>query len=155
MLVKDFMMKEAVCIKESETIKVLLEKLVEKRIGGAPVTNEQGKLVGIISDGDILRLFKPKSQRIYDFFYLIISTDQETLDHSVEEKLNRPVKEVMTKGNVFYVQMDDPLEKALSIISNHHFKKIPVIDDEWKVVGVVSRGDVIRQLTKMFILKND
>jgi CBS domain-containing protein len=61
----------------------------------------------------------------------------------------------MNKKNLYSVSPNDPLEKAIDILSQHHFKKIPVINGSGQLVGVISRGDVIRQLSKMFILKQD
>lgn len=155
MRVQDFMIHDVVSIHETSTIKELLETLVHHKIGGVPVINSNNQLVGMVSDGDVIRFIKPKAQHIYDFFTMYIVTDVETLEQAVAEKLEIPVNKVMTKKNLFSVSAADNMEKAISIFATHHFKKLPVIDQDRKVIGVVSRGDVIRQITKMFILRED
>nr|WP_269082439.1 CBS domain-containing protein [Aneurinibacillus tyrosinisolvens] len=111
------------------------------------------KLIGMVSDGDVIRFLKPNASRSYDFFAYIVTTASETLDRSVKEKLECSVSQVMKKKNLYAVSTDDPLEKAIDILSKHHFKKIPVISKNGELVGVISRGDVIRQLTNLFVLK--
>lgn len=154
MLVRDFMIQDVISVRDSSTLKELLETLVNERIGGVPVLNGEGKLVGMVGDGDVIRFLKPKVQRIYDFFSYIVVMDPISLDSIVGPKLGVKVDKIMTKHNLFKVTPEDNLEEVMSIFASHHFKKLPVIDSQNKVVGVVSRGDIIRQLTKTFILKS-
>lgn len=58
--VKDFMIKDVVSIKPDTTIKELLKLLSDHRIGGVPVVDDQDKLIGMVSDGDIIRYLTPK-----------------------------------------------------------------------------------------------
>ena len=154
MLVRDFMIQDVISVRDSSTLKELLETLLNERIGGVPVLNGEGKLVGMVGDGDVIRFLKPKVQRIYDFFSYIVVMDPISLDSIVGPKLGVKVDKIMTKNNLFKVTPEDDLEDVMSIFASHHFKKLPVVDSINKVVGVVSRGDIIRQLTKTFILKS-
>ncbi|GIP20594.1 CBS domain-containing protein [Paenibacillus sp. J22TS3] len=153
MKVKDFMITSPVTVTSDTTLRELLQKLVEKRIGGAPVVDESGKLLGMISDGDVIRYIKPSTGRVYDFFTYVIQTETESLDTAVISKLQTTVNHVMVHKNLYTVSPEDPLERAIEILGKHHFKKIPVVDDNRKIVGVISRGDVIRQLVNSFVLK--
>ncbi|WP_068616131.1 CBS domain-containing protein [Paenibacillus tuaregi] len=153
MKVKDFMITSPVTVTSDTTLRELLQKLVEKRIGGAPVVDESGKLLGMISDGDVIRYIKPSTGRVYDFFTYVIQTETESLDTAVISKLQTTVNHVMVHKNLYTVSPEDPLERAIEILGKHHFKKIPVVDENRKIVGVISRGDVIRQLVNSFVLK--
>lgn len=152
MKVSDFMINSPVTVTGDTTLRELLQKLVESRIGGAPVVDGNNKLIGMISDGDVIRYLKPTTGRIYDFFTYVISTETESLDSSVMSKLDTPVKQVMVHKNLYTVSPDDPLETAIEILGKHHFKKIPVVNDMGTIRGVISRGDVIRQLVNSFVL---
>jgi CBS domain-containing protein len=152
MKIMDFMIKDVISVQESANVKELLQALVTHKVGGVPVLNAEGKLTGTVSDGDIIRFMKPKDQRVYDFFSYVVMTNPESLEETVQRKLEANITKVMKKTGLFTVAPEDNLEKAMTIFSTHHFKKIPVIDAERKVVGVVSRGDIIRQLAQ-FILK--
>jgi len=139
MLVKDFMIKDVYVMNETESLKSLLELFVEKKIGGVPVVDENNRLKGIISDGDVLRTLKPKTYTSYYAFYI------EELDETIVANANKPLKKVMHKKVVTLDENDD-LETALKLLASHHFKKIPVINQNKEVVGIVSRGDMIRNL---------
>ncbi|MNH81108.1 Hypoxic response protein 1 [compost metagenome] len=152
MKVRDFMITNPVTVSSTTTLRELLQRLVDKRIGGAPVVNDSNKLLGMISDGDVIRYLKPSTGRVYDFFSYVIQTETESLDSSVMNKLETSVGHVMVSKNLFTVSPDDPLERAIEILGKHHFKKIPVVNDQGTIVGVISRGDVIRQLVNSFVL---
>ncbi|WCK56596.1 CBS domain-containing protein [Aneurinibacillus sp. Ricciae_BoGa-3] len=151
MKIMDFMIKDVISVQETASVKELLQTLVNHKVGGVPVLNAEGKLTGMVSDGDIIRFMKPKDQRVYDFFSYVVMTNPETLEATVDRKLEQNVTKVMKKTGLFTVAPEDDLEKAMTIFSTHHFKKIPVIDAQKNVAGVVSRGDIIRQLAQ-FIL---
>lgn len=153
MKVSDFMITDVVAVQSSTSVLEMLTKLVEHKIGGVPVVDSNCRLIGMISDGDVIRFLKPNTKRVYDFFSYVITTDPETLESTIATKLQTEVNQIMHKKNLYSVTPDDPLEKAIDILSHHHFKKIPVVNGNGQLVGVISRGDVIRQLSKMFILK--
>ncbi|RLL44846.1 CBS domain-containing protein [Oceanobacillus piezotolerans] len=141
MKVKDFMIRDVYKLKEEDTIQTLLETLSKYRIGGLPIVNDYNQLVGIVSDGDVLRYINPKTYSSYLMFY------KEDLEEIIPEKIRVNMKTIMKK-NVVTVYEDDELEKALNILSQHHFKKLPVLNKSNRVVGIVSRGDVIRKITE-------
>ena len=82
--------------------------------------------------------------------YIIEDGDMEDV---LLEKLTTPVKEIMTKRNILSVSPDDDFETALRSLSRHHYKKLPVINDAGRVVGVLSRGDVIDSISKNIICR--
>ncbi|MEK3796939.1 CBS domain-containing protein [Peribacillus sp. FSL H8-0477] len=147
MLVKDFMIKDVFVLDENENFKTLLELMVEKRIGGVPVVNTKNQLVGIISDGDVLRTLNPKTHTTYFGYYLSYTDD---LDDTLTKAANQSIKQAMRK-KVVTVNEDDQLESVLKLLANNHFKKIPVINKNNEVVGIVSRGDMIKKLREKLL----
>ncbi|TCP28965.1 CBS domain protein [Scopulibacillus darangshiensis] len=154
MKIRDFMIDDVIYVTKDESIRSLLKKLVEYKIGGVPVIDHEQKLIGVVSDGDVLRAITPKEQTIYDFYSLVIRLEKQDLGHKVKELMDDSVDKIMTKRKIHYVYPDDDFEQVLTILSKHHFKKIPVIDRADKIVGVVSRGDVIRHISQQ-IIKNE
>lgn len=148
MQVKDFMITEIFTVKPTNTIKDLLTILHSNRIGGVPVINDDGNLMGMISDGDILRYLSPKPIGFADLVYIIEDGEMEDV---LREKLQTKVKEIMTKRNILYASPGDDFETAIRLLSKHRFKKLPVINHENKVVGVLSRGDIIRSIAGKMI----
>lgn len=149
MKVKDFMIQDVISVNESDTIKILLNTLVENKIGGVPVVDSDGKLVGMISDGDVLRTIQPKDTVVYDYFSLMAYTyEKGNLAKVLDTIKDQPLLKMAKKRGIVTVKEDDDIETALKLLAKHHFKKIPVIDGQRKVVGVISRGDIIRTIQK-------
>lgn len=148
MQVRDFMIYNVFTISPTTTVKELISVLETNRIGGVPVVNNEGILVGVVSDGDIVRFLSPEKQKLYVAYYLTYVQDAEELEYVLCEKLNTPVEEIMVKRNIKTLSPDDDFESAMRLLSKHHFKKLPVINGAGRVVGIISRGDIIHNLSK-------
>lgn len=151
--VKDFMIKDVISIKPYATVKELLKLLTNHGIGGVPVVNDQNKMIGMVSDGDIIRYLNPKEGAVHDFIYDIFIEEGETEQEVLNEKINETVDKLMHKKHIYTVKEDDTFEKAIHILSKHHFKKLPVLDDQDKVTGIISRGDINNNLMKILSQK--
>ncbi|QFK72950.1 CBS domain-containing protein [Pradoshia sp. D12] len=146
MKAKDFMIKDVISLNEEASIKTLLEVLMKHKIGGLPLVDPNNKLLGIVTDGDVLRYMNPKA------FISSYVTYIEELDETLKSKSESPVKAIMKKKVVF-VREEDELEDVLKLLATHHFKKIPVVNGNREVVGVISRGDMIRKLGELLLEK--
>lgn len=142
------MITKVFTIKPSSTVKELLHVLNSNRIGGVPVVDDKGHLVGMVSDGDVLRYLAPKPQGIAGLVYII---EEEKLEDVLTEKLDTPVKEIMTKRNLIFVSADEEFERTIRLLSRHHYKKLPVVNGAGRVIGVLSRGDLINNISKKII----
>ncbi|WP_043932165.1 CBS domain-containing protein [Bacillus sp. EB01] len=148
MKVRDFMITRVFTIKPSNSVRELLTVLDSNRIGGVPVVDDRENLVGMVSDGDILRYLAPKRLGIAGFVY--VGEDGE-IEDVLEAKLDTEVKEIMTKRNILTVSPDDDFETTIRLLSKHHYKKLPVINGAGRVIGVLSRGDLINNISKKVI----
>ncbi|MFZ3577746.1 CBS domain-containing protein [Virgibacillus sp. DJP39] len=153
--IKDFMIADVISATKKMSIKNLLELLVKNRVGGVPVVDENNQLQGMISDGDVIRYLQPKGRTVYDMFSLVLVSEKEDLMHKLDYAIDHEVESVMSNKDIITLHPDDKLEKAIGIFSKQRFKKIPVVNDANKVVGVVSRGDIIRYISTTLISKVD
>ncbi|KAG0585297.1 hypothetical protein M758_2G002000 [Ceratodon purpureus] len=135
------------CAKESTTIDEALEVLVEKRITGMPVIDDSGALVGVVSDYDLLALDSisgqrqpetslfPEAGRTWKAFKeiqkLLIKTNGQT------------VGDVMTPSPLV-VREQTNLEDAAKVLLDTKFRRLPVVDQDGKLVGLLTRGNVVR-----------
>ncbi len=149
------MIKDVISVRKETTVKELLKTLVDHKIGGVPVVDAEHKLQGMISDGDVIRFLQPSARTVYDMFSLILVYERENLQQKLGYSISHPVEEIMRKKNIHAVHPDDNIEAALTILSQYHFKKIPVITKEDKVVGVISRGDLLDFITTRLIVELD
>lgn len=148
MQVRDFMIHKVYTVKPSATVKEVISLFESERIGGVPVVDDQGSLLGIVSDGDIVRFLSPAKGKIHLAYYFVYIEEDEKIEDILLEKMNTPIEEVMVKKNVKTLKPDDDFEDAMRILSKHRFKKVPVVNPAGRVIGVISRGDIIQSLAK-------
>lgn len=148
MQVRDFMIRKVITAKDSTTVKELISILETNRIGGVPVVDDKGNLVGIISDGDIVRFLSPHKEKIYLAYYATYIEEAQKVEDVLRERMNTPIGEIMVRKHIKTLAPDEDFESAIRLISKHHFKKIPVVNGAGRVVGIISRGDIIHNLSK-------
>ncbi|MEH7299824.1 CBS domain-containing protein [Neobacillus drentensis] len=153
MKVRDFMVRDVISVRPNSSIKDVMTTFVEKKIGGVPIVDENGKLSGIVTDGDILRAIKPIDRRIQDYFSFITYIAEEDLEERMDEMAKVEIIRIAKTNGIVSVHPNDDMKTVITLLSKHHFKKLPVIDETNHVVGVISRGDVIRNIQQT-IVKN-
>jgi CBS domain-containing protein len=144
----EIMIREVRKVKESDTVRSVIEKFIEYRISGLPIVNDSNEIVGYISDGDILRYIGKHEDRIVDSFYFafVIKGDNENFKEREQRLLNLNVLEI-AKRKVFKVSWDEEMENIAAILGKKQIKKVPV-ERNGVLVGIISRGDVIRHSFK-------
>ena len=151
MQVRDFMIYNVSTAKPSTTVKELISLFEMKRIGGVPVVDNEGNLVGMVSDEDIVRLLSPLKEKIYASPYIAYKEEAEKVEDVLRKKMNTPICEIMVKKNIKTLSPDDDFESAIRLISKHHLKKLPIVNGAGRVVGIISRGDIIHNLSKKIV----
>ncbi|WP_042460732.1 CBS domain-containing protein [Neobacillus dielmonensis] len=148
MQVRDFMIRNIITVKNTTTVKELISILETNRIGGVPVVDDKGNLVGVVSDGDIVRFLSPNKEKVYLAYYVTYIEEAQKIEDVLRERMNTPVEKIMVRKNIKTLAPDDDFESAIRLISKHHFKKIPVVNGAGRVIGIISRGDIIHTLSK-------
>ena len=149
--VKDFMVKDVISASPKASIKEVMSVFVGKKIGGVPIVDENGVLRGIVTDGDILRAISPMDRRIHDYFSLITYVAEENIENRLAELADGEIIRIAKTHGIVTVHPEDEMKKVVALLSKHHFKKLPVVDASNHVVGVISRGDVIRNIQETII----
>ncbi len=149
--VKDLMVKDVISASPSASVKDVMTSFVTKKIGGVPIIDEDGVLRGIVTDGDILRAISPVDRRIHDYFSLITYVAEEDMENRLNELADREIIRIAKTNGIVTVHPEDEMKKVVTLLSKHHFKKLPVVDKSNHVVGVISRGDVIRSIQETII----
>lgn len=107
-------------------------------ISGLPVVDEDGRVVGILSEKDVLQQMYPSYQELIDD--PVRGRDFEEMETRYRDVSRVPVKEVMTP-RVFTVTPDTPVLEAASLMLRRRVRRLPVVV-EGRLVGIVSLGDV-------------
>lgn len=108
------------------------------RIPALPVVDNDGKLVGNISEMDLLKNLLPTMEDIMSG-EANLEIDRMTSNYS--SSMERCVEDLMIRNPVS-VSPDQHVLKATAKMTSHRFRRIPVTDDDGKLVGVMSLGDV-------------
>jgi len=151
MKVKEFMIRDVVKGHPNDSVKDIMKILVENKIGGLPICSEDGKLIGMVSDGDILRAIKPIDHQFYHYLLYMAFDEGQDLGTRLENLAKTEIINIANTRGIISVTEDDEMEKAVALLAEHHFKKLPVIDRNRHIVGVISRGDVIRKIQSSII----
>jgi CBS domain-containing protein len=156
MKIQDAMEKEVIKFQIDNRIIDVAGSLRENKISGAPVVDKEGNLVGIISEGDIMRLIEVHSPHInlilpapLDLIELPVRMKYEM--DEIAEDMNKAasllIGEIMTK-KVVTIKQDDDIVDAAQLMDTHDIKRLPVVDAEGKLVGIITRGDIIGAMVR-------
>jgi IMP dehydrogenase len=120
------MIYDPVTIKRDKTVADALELMSEYKIGGIPVVDDGGYLVGIVTNRDL----------------------------RFEKKFGRAIAEVMTSENLITTNQTTDLESAVDILQRHKIEKLPVVDKNNKLIGLVTYKDITKAKDKPLACKD-
>lgn len=145
--VADVMSSDPILVSPETPLKEAIQILAEKRISGLPVVNDAGKLVGIISETDLMWQETGVTPPAYIMFLdsVIYLQNPATYDRDLHKALGQTVGEVMSK-HPLTITPDKSLKEAAKMIQEHKVHRLPVLDNVGKVIGILTRGDIIRTM---------
>jgi len=151
MLVKDVMSENVITISPEESIRDAIEKMAKNNVSGLIVV-ENEKVIGIISESDVIKFLSSGFPEIKTPINVTLSILQ-VLESGIKimnevKKIGKlKVKDLMNK-RVFSVKPEDTVLEAARIMSKKDVRRLPVIDENGKLVGVISRTDILKALVK-------
>jgi CBS domain-containing protein len=144
MIASDVMTRNVISVSPDATIADAVELMLERGISGLLVVDTSGTLVGIVTEGDLLRRDELGTRRQQSWWLrLIASPGRQAADFTRTH--GRKVADVMTHY-VLSVNAKSPLTDIVAMMEEHRVKRVPVLDGD-HVVGVVSRADLLRALS--------
>ncbi|MDI6723929.1 MAG: CBS domain-containing protein [Methanobacterium sp.] len=154
--VEDSMEKNVIKFKEKDTISYVANILREKKISGAPIVDNDNKVIGIVSEGDIMRLIEVHSPNLnlilpapLDLIELPVRMrlELDELAEGVAKAASVLIGEIMTK-DVVRVRRNISISDAAELMDKHDVNRLPVVDENDKLIGIITRGDIIGALVK-------
>ena len=138
MLVKDVMTKRVVAVGPRTPLKEVARTMVQKRVSGMPVVDDDGSVLGVVSEGDILvkERGRPGTASLLD--HLLEVNGNETAKHDA-----RDAADAMTSPAVT-IRQDRAVAEAASLMLDRSVNRLPVVDKHGKLLGIVSRADLVR-----------
>ena len=139
--------REPLVVRMGTTMDEVIELMAAHDTSGVPVVDADGKLHGFISDGDVASYLGSNDISLLDSTLNIYRYEDDTaLTSRLVDLLNLDVMNIATK-RVISVHANTPLDKAVHTLSEKRIKKVPVIDDNGKLVGTLSRRNVMHAIS--------
>lgn len=144
MKVKELMDTNVVSVSPNNTYEEAARLLFSHGVSGVPVLDEKERVVGFVSEKDIVRILYPWYRSFYDSPESY--TDMEARESKAGEIRNTKV-EIFMKRNILTVTPIDPIMKAGALMLAHDVSRLPVVEDG-KLVGMVSRDSIYKAVLK-------
>ncbi|HBW30586.1 MAG TPA: CBS domain-containing protein [Nostoc sp. UBA8866] len=145
--VADVMSHNPVVVKPETPLQEAIKILAERRISGLPVVDNDGKLLGIISETDLMWQETGVTPPAYIMFLdsVIYLQNPAVYERDLHKALGQTVGEVMSKNPVT-VSPEKSVKQAAQLMHDRNVHRLPVLDDAGQVIGILTRGDIIRAM---------
>ncbi len=149
MKVKDLMTPKVITVGPNQTLEQVAELLYQYHFTGVPVADDTGKLIGIIAERDFIasdsKLYLPTYIKLLtdlDF----VQNDEKKLAPQAKKIINARAKDIMNP-NVVTADPDMDIETLAELFAEKRVNPVPVVDPKGKIVGIISRSDLIKLLS--------
>ena len=142
MQARDVMISPVVTVGRSATVRDVAKLLLEKRISAVPVVDDAGKVVGIVTEGDLIHRAEAGTERPYSWWTHFLAGDA-TMAADYAKSHARRVEDVMT-SDVITAPPETPLHEIAMLLEERRIKRVPIVNKDGNLVGVVSRANLIQ-----------
>ena len=147
LLAKNIMVKKVITINRNASVGKLSELLLKNKISGVPVVDDAGKMVGIATEGDLIvkdaDLHFPRYFKLLDSIIYLESLNK--FKRNLTKYLGTKVGDVMT-SKVWTVSEDTPVSEVANMMIRKNVNRVPVLDDDGNLVGIITRADVVKSM---------
>ena len=142
MKARDVMVSPVITVGENETVRDVARLLIEKRISAVPVVDRAGKLVGIVTESDLMHRAEAGTERPTSWWLSLISGDRAIAADYVKSHAAK-IKDIMTR-DVETADPDTPLYEIADLFEEKHIKRVPIVSEGGDLVGIVSRANIVQ-----------
>ncbi len=139
----DIMTKTVITGRPDTTVEQAAELMTRNRISAIPVLDDEGGIVGIVSEGDLMRRVEGAKDKTRSW-WLSFFSESETNAKSFVQERGQHLKDIMTT-QLITVTPDTPVSQIARLLEKKHIKRVPVVEDG-KLVGIVSRANLLQAL---------
>lgn len=143
MKASDVMVSPVITVTPNTSVREVAKLLLEQRISAVPVVDDKQQLVGIVSEGDLMRRSESDTERRRSWWLEAFTSDQ-TLAAEYIKAHSRKVADIMT-SRVITAAPDTPLHEIAALFEKNSIKRVPIMRDG-QLVGIVSRANLIQSV---------
>lgn len=149
MRAKDIMKKNVIFVSKEERVKTIVSILMQNHVSGVPVVDTNNRLIGIVTEKDLITKEKGLNISSYmEFVANIVFIDGEIQHEHKYRHLNYLTASDIMSSPVYAVHMDATVGEIASIMVNRRINRIPVINEKKQLVGIIGRSDLLPTLIK-------
>lgn len=146
MTAQEMMTTDVIRVEASASIGEAVRLLRRHTISGLPVVDRQGRVIGAITGGDVLRAFQQRAQKVYHSLIgsTHVVTDSAVFGRDRDQLLALPVQKMMSRGAVT-VAPDAPVGDITELMLRQNVRRVFVCEND-RLLGVLTRNDIVRYL---------
>jgi CBS domain-containing protein len=145
--VADLMTREPILARSEMSVKEAIKILADRRISGLPVVDENDLLIGIISETDLMWQETGATPPAYIMVLdsVIYLENPSRYEQELHKALGQTVGEVMSREPVS-IAPEKSVQEAAKLLHERNIHRLPVVDPAGKVIGILTRGDIVRAM---------
>ena len=144
------MTRDVITVRPQTTVREIAALMVEKQISGVPVLSDDDRVIGIVSQSDLLHRAEVGTERKRKWWFSAFG-DTNAMAREYAKAHGFKAHDVMSRY-VVSVKPDAELRDVADILDNHRIKRVPVMR-EGQLVGIITRGDLVRALSQVQVSK--
>jgi CBS domain-containing protein len=139
----DIMVKDVVSVGPEASVREVASLMLERRISGVPVVDGERRVLGIVSEGDLIRRPEIETDRIREGWLGLFLSDEQRARDFVKSH-GRRAREVMSQPAIC-VAPDTPLAEIVRLMERHSIKRLAIVE-QGRLAGLVTRADLLRAM---------
>ena len=151
MKAKEIMSKEVITVFPENSVEELAKILTDNNISGVPVVDKENKVVGIVTEKDLLyKGTEPRFPAVAEILGAhVFLGSVKKYNTQLKKVLATSVAELMTQ-DVITANEDDDIKIIVDLMIKNNINRLPVLDPENKLCGIISRTDIVKYMAKHF-----
>lgn len=149
--VGDVMVTDVLTFSPDDDVLDAMRALVTRDVDGAPVVDADQRVVGMLSTADLIveeaRIPLPAVISLLGAV-IELPTSKRRFEEDLEKALGSSVGEVMADRHIVTIAPDDTVETAATLMHDHDLNRLPVVDADGRLAGLIARGDIIRAILR-------
>lgn len=141
--VSAIMTTQVVTADPKDSLQSVAQRMADNRVSALPVVDDQQQVLGIVSEGDLMRRPEEREQKHHSWWLSLFHLPSDKTQDFLQGP-GQKAEEVMTT-KVISVTPDTPVADVAELLEKHHIKRVPVLDNK-RLVGIVSRANLLRAL---------
>lgn len=141
-LVRDVMTKDPISVQKFENIIKVAHILADRGISGLPVVDKDHRVVGVVTQADILAMVGMRKEHTFKDFL------KHALGEPLPERKNGDVVADIMTTTVVTISPEVNIAKVAQIMDEKKIRRLPVVDGDKKLIGIISRADILKAVLK-------